>query len=1291
MRVTIDLMKKSTQIIDLSNVINPRVGDDDLLLPLHIVYGDNQTDMRGKDVEFLSNDPNKKNIYIAGTCNTNTPGDNLYMGDLTFRFPAGTFQADGTYDPDKTMFRIVDKETQKVISSVNVKITVMKNNIEFDFDPDNSSYDSRLETMLHDFHDKGQAMLDEIKDLNNQAASNVSGDTATTANEAKKQADQNAGDISDLKGEVAGARGRFADMAGREDAQDAAINQKESIANANANYTELKLKDAQQDAVLAQKAGKFELEDKLAQMNLQPEMYADLNAVNAAYPNGATKLIATDDGYLALYRNGQWIKGPVFQAVGLTEDQNNRIMDIYQEGVSLTQDTISTAPESMGVTLGKHWLFIQASNEAVREKASQLGYPSITEDEQGIFTYSRSKDVKTLAQSWETGSHIYARVFFNNSWSPWYCYYPEDSRQRTAMLNVGEEYSSNLIVNGNCADGVKPAVAHNADTVLNVSYFMGRSWLEVTSTTSTSGRGPEWGITDGNQIIQLRSRPAKFTCLIQSSVTQRLSLGITLYDGNGQINGSPISCGTVTCQAGELTSYSELISLSSYDLTNVVRVGISLTNQTTEDMGQVLITDVSLRLKPVEAKRLAGDFAISTPRQLGANSPVSQIVYNGKVWSQLILNSADSERGIAWRTENSDQIGLFFNKENVFKLRIFPLVTTTALLKLDFYDDNGNDLNKSVNLEWLYLKANQPIDYEKIINVDNSLSANVYTVQLSLVVTSASGELRFCDESLSTRYAEYGHKTDNLVNMPAETVNDISVMRNVEFLDGNWTRIDLFNNSTQTQGIAWGITGNDPINMLLGNSAHLKMELYASADQVVAIMAHYYDTQGNVIHSQLLDTVYLIAGQVLTYRHNLDLDNFTGVAKIDISAEMTSQSDSWLLAKKPQVVVYFDSSKTADNTDTLDLPAVYLSGLINGMSKDNAVPMKFKFVDRTRTIDGFASVKWQGDSSVSYPKKPYRIKTFVDGNLTQKLSFKPKADWNAGNKWNLKAYYTDALLCRDVVNAKIGGDVWATEKGLAPNLLNTNNFGFVDGFPIRLYINNQFTGIYSFNITKGDYGDKVKAAVGSVGAGPTQFFSLSDSVKLDGQTDFEMITPDDSTNEIKTSLNNVIKFIATSSDDDFKANLSKYLDIESTIDYFIFCNLIEDTDAWIKNQTMFTLDMTKWYFHPYDLDMSLGSGADGSTFDNSQGLIGIKTNNLFKRLSNSFNNEIKARYQELRSWLTPAYVINKYRSHIDLIGMGGYEADRSAWHNQDVATAGFTVLKNHIYHRFRELDKLWLK
>lgn len=326
MRVTIDLMKKSTEIIDLSNVINPRVGDDDLQLPLHICYGDSLFDMRGKDVEFLTQDTNKNNIYIAGTCNTDTPGDNLYMGNLTFRFPANTFKADGTYDPDKTMFRIVDKATNKVISSVNVKITVMKNNIEFDFDPNQSSYDSRAETMLQDFHDKGQMMLDKIEELNNQAKSNVSGDTAATANQAKQQANANAGNISDLKGEVAGARGRFADLPGREDAQDTAISQKETIVNANANYATLQQKDAQQDAAIAQKAGKFELEDKLSQMDLQPEAFENEAALKAKYPNGKVGFMVTvDTGHKWVWINGAWKDCGIYQAAGVDDAIATRI------------------------------------------------------------------------------------------------------------------------------------------------------------------------------------------------------------------------------------------------------------------------------------------------------------------------------------------------------------------------------------------------------------------------------------------------------------------------------------------------------------------------------------------------------------------------------------------------------------------------------------------------------------------------------------------------------------------------------------------------------------------------------------------------------------------------------------------------------------------------------------------------------------------------------------------------------------------------------------------------------
>lgn len=1125
MRVTIDLMKKSTQIIDLSDVINPRVGDDDLLLPLHIVYGDNQTDMRGKDVEFISEDTNKQRIYVGGTCNTDTPGDNLYMGNLTFRFPANTFKADGTYDPDKTMFRIVDKATNKVISSVNVKITVMKNNIEFDFDPDNTSYDSRLEEMLHGFHDKGQAMLDDIKNLNDQAKSNVSGDTAATAQEAKKQADTNAGDISDLKGEVAGARGRYADLPGREDAQDTAISQKETIVNANANYAAFNQKNAQQDAILANKADKFELENKLAQMNLQPEMYADLDAVKAAYPNGATKLIATDDGYLALYRNGQWIKGPVFQAVGLTDDQNNRIMGIYQDAINITTQTVagSGISPAYGISLGRHWLFIQASDENVRKRAGELDYPQPLTDEQGVFTYTRSVDSQEFSQTWITDSHIYTRQRHDQMWSDWQAYQP-----------YRVDADRNLL-NGKLS-------GTTSDSVVTPVQFMGHDWSQLTSTGTSGQRGIEWFVT-----------------------------------GNGELS-------------------------------------------------------------------------------------------------------------------------QFLNKSTLFSTDIFPMYTQTLTLSIRLYDATGNVLHDPIDVDKISLVANQPIHYKKLITLGPGLPTGVAKVGIGIETRSSAdiGKTLFGATELTSNFDSYGN-TNGLLSVPAIVCSgdqNTSISDTI-FVGEIWHKLSLTNNGGVNQGLMWKILDNNTIYMLFNNRGRLSFDIYPYVTLTASVNVHFYDYFGNDLNKTVtIDTVNFQTGQMEHYDHVFALDGSLseGVVQIGISIEAVNSSDNAsLLVRGEKLSVEYLSEDDALNTPASDLPAVYLSGDTNIMSKDNKVPMNFVFKDRTRTIVGYSATKWQGDSSLGYAKKAYRIQTFSDSALKNKMNFKPKIDWAKGNKWNLKAYFTDALLCRDVVNANIGADVWANADHVPNTLIMADNFGFIDGFPVKLYLNGSFSGIYSFNIAKGDYGNDPKAIVGSVQAGAAQFGKLPDGgVKLDGKTDFEMISPDDPTDEIKKSLNDLITFVSTSSDADFKAQFDQYLDKTSVIDYLIFCNVIEDTDAWIKNQTLFTIDGKKWYYHPYDLDMSLGSSSDGKIFDITKGVIGIDINTLFKRVNQLFSDDVKARYKDLRNWLTPAYILNRYRQHMNKIGVANYQAEDNIWHDNAVALGNYTVLKSHVYHRFRELDKAWL-
>ena len=50
MRITVDLAKASTEPVDLTGVLNPRVGDGDLKLPFHLMYNGDDEDMRGKSM-----------------------------------------------------------------------------------------------------------------------------------------------------------------------------------------------------------------------------------------------------------------------------------------------------------------------------------------------------------------------------------------------------------------------------------------------------------------------------------------------------------------------------------------------------------------------------------------------------------------------------------------------------------------------------------------------------------------------------------------------------------------------------------------------------------------------------------------------------------------------------------------------------------------------------------------------------------------------------------------------------------------------------------------------------------------------------------------------------------------------------------------------------------------------------------------------------------------------------------------------------------------------------------------
>lgn len=61
------------------------------------------------------------------------------------------------------------------------------------------------------------------------------------------------------------------------------------------------------------------IDNRLDEMTPDPESFADLDAVKAKYPTGKDGIFVLDNGHRAVYRNGQWIDGGVYQAVGIKD------------------------------------------------------------------------------------------------------------------------------------------------------------------------------------------------------------------------------------------------------------------------------------------------------------------------------------------------------------------------------------------------------------------------------------------------------------------------------------------------------------------------------------------------------------------------------------------------------------------------------------------------------------------------------------------------------------------------------------------------------------------------------------------------------------------------------------------------------------------------------------------------------------------------------------------------------------------------------------------------------------
>ena len=280
---------------------------------------------------------------------------------------------------------------------------------------------------------------------------------------------------------------------------------------------------------------------------------------------------------------------------------------------------------------------------------------------------------------------------------------------------------------------------------------------------------------------------------------------------------------------------------------------------------------------------------------------------------------------------------------------------------------------------------------------------------------------------------------------------------------------------------------------------------------------------------------------------------------------------------------------------------------------------------------------------MKYPKKNFTIKLFEDEAKSQKkkIGFK---NWGKQNKFCLKANWIDISHARNVVSARLWGDVVKSRNNYneLPELLRTSpNQGAIDGFPIKVYANGVYQGRYTWNIPKDGWMANMDDELNthSMLCGENYDSGCFRAAALIDESDWSDELHGTCPDNIKTRWNEVIDFVMNSTDEEFKTNLGNYFDVSSLLDYDLFGLAVCGSDSFGKNQIYMTYDGNKWIASMYDLDTTWGMYWNGETLvpsnyartkfeDYVNGRLG---NLLYYRIEQLFYAELQARWVELKA------------------------------------------------------------
>lgn len=380
-----------------------------------------------------------------------------------------------------------------------------------------------------------------------------------------------------------------------------------------------------------------------------------------------------------------------------------------------------------------------------------------------------------------------------------------------------------------------------------------------------------------------------------------------------------------------------------------------------------------------------------------------------------------------------------------------------------------------------------------------------------------------------------------------------------------------------------------------------------------------------------------------------------------------------------------------------DIPDVYANGdsFSEMNSSKNEVQMSFKYISKTKVFGGWMKIKWQGNLSINFAKHNFTVKLYGDKGLKRKLKVDLKG-WGEQNKYVWKANYIDRSHARNLVSARLWSDIVASRPTVNSKKMSSPNRGAVDGFPFRLYVNGEYYGLMTWNIPKDGWmanmsEDNPNHCILCAELNGTTGTTSCDFNAPFNETAWSVEFPDEISNGLIYSFNDIISCVQNDSDEDFKTNIVNHLDIYSVLDYYSFFYLNGGTDSLGKNILAITYDGVQWILDGYDMDGTWGRDWNGIVLSSSLSCPeGYQNTNslLWQRIETCFPQELHDRYFELRETiLSKEYIMAKFEQFVNQISEDMYTEDHEKNGMYGVSGTTFlTELSAWLDERFTYVD-----